>query len=101
MRELHDDDYVIFVGTHGARQHAIVTHVWGDMGGGTLPPGCNLAYLDDGAAVQHSSVPHKSQVSGASGFYWVWPHEDPRAVTSGPFADLKAALTSDTETDGG
>lgn len=97
MRELHNDDYVIFINEDGHRRHAIVTTVWPQMGGGTLPPGCNIAYFDeaDGGPepVQHSSVPHRSHVEGASGFYWLWPHEDPRAATHGPFADLKAALS--------
>lgn len=62
---------VDYTDADGRRRGARVDYVW-ERGDGTPNPLVNLSFMRDGEdrRTVATSVPHRSEVEGASGYYW-------------------------------
>ncbi|HWA29085.1 MAG TPA: hypothetical protein VG734_25775 [Lacunisphaera sp.] len=81
-RELKTGDSIVYIDSQRNSHQALVTKVWGCMGGGGQP-GCNLVYVtaDEtktdpyGQQIErNTSVCHRS-VNPAGANCWCWPEE--------------------------
>ena len=59
---------VAFTDKTGGSEVAVITRVWERQGGDDRPPLVNLTVMR--SAEEYTSVPHRADVVGASGFYY-------------------------------
>jgi hypothetical protein len=84
-RKLEIGSSIVYVDPHAEQHPALVTAVWGSMGG---MPGCNLVYVvrdesktdNYGRQIERStSITHKT-AQPAHGNYWMWADETPNPL---------------------
>lgn len=69
MKPIEVGEKVVFVASNGTGRKATVAYVWGPGVDGN--PLLNVAYDGEGGVpIVATSVPHRSQCPGASGYYW-------------------------------